>query len=142
MAPRSSWRTKGRILPSCKPKPSLSIHFLIIYAYSLSLLTDASALFGTVDSKLFPGLPSTVSVHSGFRDAHAASATAVLAAVKKVITERVGTKVTVGEYSALHPLIYIEIYILCGNSWSFFGRCSRPPGYGVLEVESAIFNYL
>ncbi|KAJ1306380.1 hypothetical protein OPQ81_007385 [Rhizoctonia solani] len=60
----------------------------------LSLLTDANAFFGPLSTSLFPGVPSSVQVHSGFRNAHASSAAAVLAAVKKVMAEKGSTKVT------------------------------------------------
>lgn len=66
--------------------------------FSLSLLTDAEVLFGSLDSTLFPTVPSTVSVHTGFRDAHAATATTVLSTVKEIIAAKGATKVTVGEY--------------------------------------------
>ncbi|CAE6478997.1 hypothetical protein ACGC1H_003938 [Rhizoctonia solani] len=60
----------------------------------LSLLTDANAFFGSLSTTLFPGVTSAVQVHSGFRDAHAKSASSVLAAVKKVMAERSSSKVT------------------------------------------------
>ncbi|CEL56394.1 Lipase OS=Rhizomucor miehei PE=1 SV=2 [Rhizoctonia solani AG-1 IB] len=60
----------------------------------LSVLTDANALFGSLSTSLFPGVSSAVQVHSGFRDAHAATAAQILAAVKKVMAERSTTKVT------------------------------------------------
>ncbi|CAE6496700.1 unnamed protein product [Rhizoctonia solani] len=65
----------------------------------LSVLTDADALFGKLDTALFPGVPSSVQVHSGFRDAHASTAAAVLAAVKKIIAEKGATKVTLVGHS-------------------------------------------
>ncbi|KAJ1306381.1 hypothetical protein OPQ81_007386 [Rhizoctonia solani] len=65
----------------------------------LSVLTDANALFGNLNPTLFPGVASAVQVHSGFRDAHASTASVVLAAVKKVIAERAATKVTLVGHS-------------------------------------------
>ncbi|KAG8721077.1 hypothetical protein FRC11_002994, partial [Ceratobasidium sp. 423] len=65
----------------------------------LSLLTDANAFFGDLSKTLFPGVTSAVQVHSGFRDAHAASASAVLAAVKKVLAEKSSNKVTLVGHS-------------------------------------------
>lgn len=65
--------------------------------YSLSLLTDANAFFGSLSTTLFPGVTSAVQVHTGFRDAHVASAAAVLAAVKKIIAEKGATKVAVSK---------------------------------------------
>ncbi|KAG8689750.1 hypothetical protein FRC09_012272 [Ceratobasidium sp. 395] len=61
----------------------------------LSVLTDANAFFGTLSPALFPGVPSSVQVHSGFRDAHASTAATILTTVKKIIAERGATKVTV-----------------------------------------------
>ncbi|GLB37517.1 putative alpha beta-hydrolase [Lyophyllum shimeji] len=43
----------------------------------LSVLTDANIVKGSLDKKLFPGIPSNVQVHSGFRDAHARTAVKV-----------------------------------------------------------------
>ncbi|GAB1518649.1 hypothetical protein RhiTH_001713 [Rhizoctonia solani] len=65
----------------------------------LSVLTDANAFFGTLSTSLFPGVTSAVQVHSGFRDAHAATAATILAAVKKIIAERSATKVTLVGHS-------------------------------------------
>ncbi|CAE6394025.1 unnamed protein product [Rhizoctonia solani] len=65
----------------------------------LSLLTDANAFFGNLNTSLFPGVSSAVKVHSGFRDAHAESASAVLAAVKKVMAEKSSSKVTLVGHS-------------------------------------------
>ncbi|KDN43367.1 hypothetical protein RSAG8_06151, partial [Rhizoctonia solani AG-8 WAC10335] len=64
----------------------------------LSVLTDANAFFGTLNSTLFPGV-SRVQIHSGFRDAHASTAAPVLAAVKRVIAEKGATKVTLVGHS-------------------------------------------
>ncbi|KAG9078999.1 hypothetical protein FS749_008935 [Ceratobasidium sp. UAMH 11750] len=65
----------------------------------LSLLTDANILIDPLDPVLFPGVPSTVKVHDGFRNAQANTAPAVLAAVKKIIAERGATKVTTTGHS-------------------------------------------
>ncbi|KAF8595786.1 alpha/beta-hydrolase [Ceratobasidium sp. AG-I] len=81
----------------------------------LSLLTDASALFGTVNPTLFPGLPSTISVHSGFRDAHAASAVAVLTTVKKILAEKGATKVSVAGHSLGGALALLDAVYLRAN---------------------------
>ncbi|KAG8781921.1 hypothetical protein FRC12_021402 [Ceratobasidium sp. 428] len=78
----------------------------------LSVLTDANAFFGTLSPALFPGVPSSVQVHSGFRDAHASTAATILTTVKKIIAERGATKVTVaghslgGAIAALDALYY------------------------------------
>ncbi|KAG8684010.1 hypothetical protein FRC09_015665, partial [Ceratobasidium sp. 395] len=56
--------------------------------------TDANALQDSLDPALFPGIPSSVLVHSGFMNTHYPAAPIILAAVKKVISERKATKVT------------------------------------------------
>ncbi|KEP48780.1 lipase [Rhizoctonia solani 123E] len=60
----------------------------------LSVLTDVNAFLEPLDPALFPGVSSNVQVHSGFKNAHASTASAVLAAVKKVITDKGAIKVT------------------------------------------------
>ncbi|CAE6456388.1 unnamed protein product [Rhizoctonia solani] len=65
----------------------------------LSVVTDANAVFGSLSTTLFPGVSSAVQVHSGFRDAHASTASLVLAAVKKVIADKSATKVTLVGHS-------------------------------------------
>ncbi|KAG9096307.1 hypothetical protein FRC06_008794 [Ceratobasidium sp. 370] len=64
-----------------------------------SLLTDAKIFLGPLSTKLFPNVSSNVLVHSGFRDAHAASAPQILTAVQKIIAEKGATKVTVVGHS-------------------------------------------
>ncbi|KAG8746068.1 hypothetical protein FRC10_006171 [Ceratobasidium sp. 414] len=65
----------------------------------LSLLTDANILTDPLDPALFPGLPSTIEVHDGFRNAQASTAKTVLATVKKIIAERGATQVTTTGHS-------------------------------------------
>lgn len=48
-----------------------------------------------LDSNLFPGLPGDVLVHSGFRDAHSATAPAILAEVKNLISSKGATSVVI-----------------------------------------------
>ncbi|CAE7075206.1 unnamed protein product [Rhizoctonia solani] len=63
----------------------------------IAVLTDLAFLPVPVNSKLFPGTPSSARVHFGFQEAHERTATVVLNTVKKVIAERGATKVvTVG----------------------------------------------
>ncbi|KAF8757628.1 Alpha beta-hydrolase [Rhizoctonia solani] len=63
----------------------------------LMLQAEMEMMFSTYIP--FPGVTSAVQVHSGFRDAHAATAATILAAVKKVIAERSATKVTLVGHS-------------------------------------------
>ncbi|QRW16975.1 Lipase (class 3) [Rhizoctonia solani] len=63
----------------------------------IAVLTDLALLPVPVNSKLFPGTPSSARVHFGFQEAHERTAAVVLSTVKKVIAERGATKVvTVG----------------------------------------------
>lgn len=81
----------------------------------LSLLTDAEVLFGSLDSTLFPTVPSTVSVHTGFRDAHAATATTVLSTVKEIIAAKGATKVTVVGHSLGGAIAALDAMYLQNN---------------------------
>ncbi|KAG8746071.1 hypothetical protein FRC10_006174 [Ceratobasidium sp. 414] len=81
----------------------------------LSLLTDAEALFGSLDPSLFPGLPSSISVHSGFRDAHASTAATVLTTVKEIIAARGATKVTVTGHSLGGAIAGLDAAFLKSN---------------------------
>jgi len=54
-------------------------------------LTDIEVLLASLDPKLFPGVSSGVQVHDGFRDEHAKTASAILGAVKSLMSSK-GTK--------------------------------------------------
>ncbi|KAL1746148.1 alpha/beta-hydrolase [Schizophyllum fasciatum] len=51
-------------------------------------LTDINLVQDAVDAKLFPGIDDASRVHTGFRDAHASSADAVLTAVRKLLDSK------------------------------------------------------
>ncbi|KAK0504705.1 alpha beta-hydrolase [Armillaria luteobubalina] len=53
-----------------------------------SVLTDIDALQDNLDTTLFPGVSSDVYVHGGFKDAHASTASAILAEVKSLIKSK------------------------------------------------------
>ena len=55
---------------------------------SLSILTDLNIKKAPLDASLFPGVPSNVEVHEGFRDAHGATASTILAEVKNLINSK------------------------------------------------------
>ncbi|KAH8826112.1 lipase class 3 family protein [Flagelloscypha sp. PMI_526] len=62
-----------------------------------SIFVDANFPKSPLDPNLFPGLPNGVEAHSGFKDAHARSATDVLNAVKTTMSTHSTNKiVTVG----------------------------------------------
>jgi len=52
---------------------------------SLSILTDVNIVKRPLNAALFPGIPSTVQVHDGFRDEHALTAPEILEEVKKLM---------------------------------------------------------
>lgn len=54
---------------------------------SLSVLTDVNIPLKNLDSKLFPGVSSSVQVHGGFADQHAQTASIILTAVKSLLSE-------------------------------------------------------
>ncbi|KAI4523403.1 alpha/beta-hydrolase [Schizophyllum commune Loenen D] len=64
-----------------------------------SVLTDIDFPQDSLDPTLFPGVPSGARVHGGFRDAHADTATAVLAAVRALLTAQNTNSVTVVGHS-------------------------------------------
>ena len=57
-------------------------------------MTDANVVQVNLDATLFPGVSSSVKVHSGFRNAHALTATKVLAEVKKLLAAKNTKSVT------------------------------------------------
>ncbi|KJA19613.1 hypothetical protein HYPSUDRAFT_44174 [Hypholoma sublateritium FD-334 SS-4] len=65
----------------------------------LPVVTDLTFALKSLDSTLFPGLSISIKTHDGFGDAHAKSATAVLAAVKTGLSKYATTKVSVVGHS-------------------------------------------
>ncbi|EIN12936.1 alpha/beta-hydrolase [Punctularia strigosozonata HHB-11173 SS5] len=65
----------------------------------LSVATDINVIQGSLDSSLFPDLPSGILVHSGFRDAQASTASTVLAQVKSLLSKNSASKVIVVGHS-------------------------------------------
>jgi hypothetical protein len=58
------------------------------FCYSLSLLTDIDFLPVSLDQTRFPGAPSNVKIHQGFRDAHYDTAVPILNETKRLIAEK------------------------------------------------------
>ncbi|KAG9101644.1 hypothetical protein FRC06_002767, partial [Ceratobasidium sp. 370] len=58
------------------------------------VLRDATFIPVPIDLVRFPGAPPLTTVHKGFHDEHALTATKILATVKQIIAERGATKVT------------------------------------------------
>ena len=75
---------------------------LSLITLSLSILTDLEIGQVPLSSSLFPGVPGGVLVHEGFRDAHSATAPAILAQVKNLIATKGATSVVVVSSDSLH----------------------------------------
>ncbi|KIL69048.1 hypothetical protein M378DRAFT_118906 [Amanita muscaria Koide BX008] len=78
--------------------------------------TDANAFLENLDSNLFPGVPSSVEVHSGFADEQAKTATRILSAVQKTMSTYSASSVTVVGHSlgaaiALLDGVYLKIHL-------------------------------
>ncbi|TFK42078.1 lipase class 3 family protein [Crucibulum laeve] len=78
--------------------------------------TDADAFLGTLDSTLFPGVSSSVEVHSGFRNEQAKTANQILSAVSTAISVHSATTVAVVGHSlgaaiALLDGVYLPLHI-------------------------------
>ena len=61
----------------------------------MALATDAQALQLPLDTKLFPGIPSNILVHTGFRNQHSMTANTILAEVKDLLNTEDARHVTV-----------------------------------------------
>jgi len=82
----------------------------------LSDVTDANFPLGTLDTTLFPGVSSSVEVHSGFRDEQAKTAPLVLTAVNSALSTFGVKKVTVVGHSlggaiSLLDSVYLPLHI-------------------------------
>jgi len=82
----------------------------------LSLLTDADFFLETPSSTLFPGLSSSIQMHSGFLSAQSNSASAVLTAVQNVISDHGVTSVitvghSLGGAIALLDAVYLQLHL-------------------------------
>ncbi|TFK42084.1 lipase class 3 family protein [Crucibulum laeve] len=102
--------------------------------------TDADAFLGTLDSTLFPGVSSSVEVHSGFRNEQAKTANQILTAVRTAISAHSATRVTVVGHSlgaaiALLDGVYLPLHI---SGVTFSTIVYGLPGVG----NQAFANYL
>ena len=89
-------------------------------------MSDGEVVRSALDSTLFPGVPSSVSVHDGFQDAQAATATDVLAAVNKGISTFGTNTVTVTGHSlgaavALIDAVYLKLHLPSTTSIKMVG---------------------
>ncbi|KAK7012337.1 lipase [Favolaschia claudopus] len=78
----------------------------------LSLVTDADFFLGSLDPNLFPGLSTSIEVHSGFMHEHAKTATEILDAVQTGLTQFGVNKVTLVGHSLGGALALLESVFL------------------------------
>jgi len=99
-------------------------------------ITDANAHLESLDATLFPGVSSSIKVHSGFANQQAMTATTILSAVQKAIAQQSATRVTIVGHSlgaalALLDGIYLPLHIS--------GVSFRMIGYGMPRVGNQVF---
>lgn len=75
-------------------------------------LTDFEFAMDNLDPNLFPGVPTSVLVHSGFAAAHARAAPEVLSAVNKTLSEHPGASVSITGHSLGGALALLESLFL------------------------------
>ncbi|KAI6112577.1 Alpha/Beta hydrolase protein [Pisolithus sp. B1] len=85
----------------------------------LPLLTDADFFLTNLDSSLFPGIPSDIEVHNGFKDAQALTAPDVLAAVQTTLSKYGATTITLVGHSlgaaiSLLDSVYLSLHLPSG----------------------------
>ncbi|TFK39674.1 lipase [Crucibulum laeve] len=103
----------------------------------LPVITNANFVLDSLDSALFPGVSSSVKTHNGFGNAHAKSAAAVLAGVKKAISTYSATKVTLVGHSLGGALAVIATAHLSVNLPSTISL--RTITYGMPRVGNQAF---
>jgi len=107
----------------------------------LPLLEDANIIFSKLDPTLFPGIHSSVKVHSGFKDTQASVATDVLAAVQTALAQHGVTKVTtvghsLGAAIALLDSLYLRLHLPSSTTF-------KTIGYALPRVGNQAFaNYV
>ncbi|KAF8887329.1 lipase class 3 family protein [Infundibulicybe gibba] len=105
-----------------------------------AIATDADAFQESLDPTLFPGISSSVEVHSGFANEQAKTATQILAAVRTAIAAHSATHVTIVGHSlgaaiALLDGVYLPLHIP--------GATFTTIGYGMPRVGNQAFaNYV
>jgi len=105
-----------------------------------SVATDLKVSLVSLDSKLFPGIGSTIKVHEGFAGAQAKTATEVLNAVNKAISTHKTKAVTIVGHSlggaiALLDSVYLPLHIK--------GVTFKTITYGMPRVGNQAFaNYV
>lgn len=85
-----------------------------------------------LDETLFPGIPSEVSVHDGFRRVHAKTAIQILAEVKRLLNEK-KTKNIITVRSSFEGIARFLSFI----GRAFARRCPSRFGFPVLPTQLA-----
>lgn len=107
----------------------------------LPLITDSDFFLTTLDSSLFPGIPSDIEVHDGFKDAQAATAKDILAAVQTAMSKHSSNSVTLVGHSlgaaiSLLDSVYLPLHLPTGTSF-------KTIVYGLPRVGNQAFaNYV
>ncbi|KAF9236095.1 Alpha/Beta hydrolase protein [Melanogaster broomeanus] len=107
----------------------------------LPVVTDADFFLTSLDSTLFPGISSSIEVHSGFAESQADTATQVLAAVKTTMAEYGTSTVTMVGHSlgaaiTLLDSVYLPLWLPAGTTF-------KTIGYGLPRVGNQAFaNYV
>ncbi|KAF5324349.1 hypothetical protein D9619_011120 [Psilocybe cf. subviscida] len=101
------------------------------------LLTDGDFFLKNLDSTLFPGISSSIKVHDGFADEHAKTATEVLAAVQKAMSQSGLKKVTMVGHSlgaalSLLESVYLPLFLPKDTTFKMIG-------YGLPRATFATF---
>lgn len=89
----SSSPTRALIPPNCNSFFPL-LDYIRLPSHSLSDLTDVNIVMKNLDSTLFPGVDSSIQVHSGFADEHAKTARTILNQVESLISHYGAASVT------------------------------------------------
>ncbi|TCD61803.1 hypothetical protein EIP91_007889 [Steccherinum ochraceum] len=108
---------------------------------TVSELEDADFTLSSLDPTLFPGIPSFVEVHDGFKGEHANTASAILSAVQLTMSSHPVTHVTMVSHSlgaaiALLDSVFLPLHLPSGTTF-------RTVGYGMPRVGNQAFaNYV
>jgi predicted lipase len=115
-----------------------AVHFFVIllkYTTSVPLVEDSDFFLESLDPDLFPGVDSSVKVHNGFKDAQAASSSAVLEAVQSTIASTGTSNVAVVGHSLGAAIALIDTMFL---SLNLPDVNVRHIGYGLPRVSIPI----
>ncbi|KAF9515509.1 hypothetical protein BS47DRAFT_1293683, partial [Hydnum rufescens UP504] len=95
--------------------------------YLASLLKNFEVPLTPLDITLFPGLGSSIKVHSGFASVQALTAKAILAAVNKTLSDHSISKVTIVGHSlggaiGMIDMVYLRLHLPSSTSFKFVGH--------------------